>query len=470
MGSLSRWLDDRTGFRRFALRLLDGEAEPNGAWLRTTGFTCLVLVLVECVTGAALGVYYTPSPSSAYKDVVAIDHNAMGRFLRGLHHWTSAALILLAGFTVLRRFFGAEYRGRRDLVWIVSLIFANLVLLFQLTGHILPWDTNAAATAGVEAGIGGNVWVMGPYIRHFLLNGGAVGGATLVRWYGFHTIIIPALLVLLVGLPLLLHRLRGNPGQAEETLGHDDSGSRIQPSTFNHQPSTPYYPWHAAREMVVALLVFLALAVAATVVRTPLELEATGANLAGYQALSEWYVLPLHALTTIPPFTDVRWEPIATVVLPGIAMTLLVLLPFLDRRPSRTPPRPAVAVGILAICTIGALYAMIFVRERPLASEQLKRIAIAQGTLAPTVNLSHVARGKVLFASQGCDGCHAIGGKGGNSGPDLTHEGLAHTDLDWQVAHLVKPTAKVPGSTMPAYGNLKPDELKALGEYLLTLR
>ena len=32
-----------------------------------------------------------------------------------------------------------------------------------------------------------------------------------------------------------------------------------------------------------------------------------------------------------------------------------------------------------------------------------------------------VAAGKKIYMAQGCAGCHAIGGNGGNSGPDLTN-------------------------------------------------
>src|ERR1051325_6222658 len=153
---LGRWFDDRTGVIELLVRLFSGRVERHGAWLRTTGLACVVLVLVECITGPVLGLYYTPHPTQAYDDIVAINANPMGRFLRGLHHFSSAALILLIGVTIARMFFAHDYKRRHDFIWIIAIIFAQLALFFQLTGHILPWDTNAAATANVEAGFAGN--------------------------------------------------------------------------------------------------------------------------------------------------------------------------------------------------------------------------------------------------------------------------------------------------------------------------
>src|SRR5438876_9757555 len=82
------WLDDRTGFSGILRRLLEGRVERRGAWLRTTGVACLMLVAVEAVSGTILGLYYAPSPGEAYANILAIEANPLSRFPRGLHHWS----------------------------------------------------------------------------------------------------------------------------------------------------------------------------------------------------------------------------------------------------------------------------------------------------------------------------------------------------------------------------------------------
>lgn len=442
-------------------RLVDGRVELKGAWLKTTGLTCLVLVLVECVTGIVLSQFYTPSPAVAFKNVQAINADPVGRFVRGIHHWASAALILLALFSVIRMFFSAEYKKRYDLVWICTLIFLQLVLFFQLTGHILPWDTNATTTASVEAGFAGNVWVVGPLLKRAILGGSAVGSNTLIRWYSIHVIILPVALLLLGGIPLFAYRLRASRRQEEEADAPDSSASE------------EYYPNHMAREMLVGLVIFIVIAFLAFRRGAPLELEATAANLSGdYQSLAEWYVLPLHALTLLPPFDKAAIEPLGTVILPAVLILVLLILPFIDRNPSRKlKARPfALTMGLLTLVTTAGLYGYAFVKERKMAVKQAERIALMTGEKEPELNQQVVAVGKKLYDDQGCSGCHAIKGQGGNAGPPLTLEGRQRPEKDWQMEHLLKPDSKVPGSTMPAYAQLSKEQIAALAEYMVSLR
>jgi ubiquinol-cytochrome c reductase cytochrome b subunit len=461
--AVTTWLEERLGLRTLMSRLLSGQVDPRWAWLRTSGMICLVLVLVECVSGPILGLYYTPSPASAYKDIVALEQNPFGRFLRGLHHWSSAALILLALFTVARMFFGAEYKGRRDVVWIVALLFLQFVIFFQLTGHMLTWDTNAVATTSVEAGIANNVWVVGPTIKRFLLGGGTTGAATLTRWYGIHALLLPLVTLLVCGLPLLLHRLHSGEDGVAAT---DETDGVPAVRKLEH-----YYPNHMAREMFAALAVFCVITVMAWSTKTPLENEATADNLSGYTAMSEWYVLPVHAATLFPPFNQTAFEPIVTAVLPGILFTVLLLLPFIDRNPYRraSKRRFAVAAGTLTVVSTLGLYAYAYVKERPMI--EAARVKVGEsGAAQVVVDTKLVELGKQMYAKQNCNACHAIAGEGAKSGPDLTKAGVLHADRDWQIKHLVKPDSMVPGSTMPAYGHLKKDEIAAMAEYMISLR
>lgn len=79
-----------------------------------------------------------------------------------------------------------------------------------------------------------------------------------------------------------------------------------------------------------------------------------------------------------------------------------------------------------------------------------------------------IAQGKSLVMASGCAGCHKIGGKGGTTGPDLTHVGAKATAA--QIAAKIKnPKAKNPHSIMPA--STRPDkEIAAMAAYLASLK
>jgi mono/diheme cytochrome c family protein len=85
-----------------------------------------------------------------------------------------------------------------------------------------------------------------------------------------------------------------------------------------------------------------------------------------------------------------------------------------------------------------------------------------------------LVRGKNIFSTQGCLGCHKIRGTGGHIGPELTTQGtkipeaydftyLSETQniSHWLRAHFIKPDSISPGSVMPAF-NLAADSLDKL--------
>ena len=79
------------------------------------------------------------------------------------------------------------------------------------------------------------------------------------------------------------------------------------------------------------------------------------------------------------------------------------------------------------------------------------------------------AAGKALYAKQGCEACHKIGGKGGKIGPDLSKEGTKKRSTPWLVAFLKNPKSKNPKSTMPPVSG-SPKELADLAAYLQSLK
>lgn len=126
-----------------------------------------------------------------------------------------------------------------------------------------------------------------------------------------------------------------------------------------------------------------------------------------------------------------------------------------------------------------------------LPSEELDALVAYMKTLTPqyepaeepTVMIperfttDQVERGRALFTSQGCVGCHTIGKTGGPIGPNLTRAGTHGRTDEWQLQHLkdplsvyvIGPTDGIPWP-MPRFGHLSDEDLQALVAYLQSLR
>jgi mono/diheme cytochrome c family protein len=83
-----------------------------------------------------------------------------------------------------------------------------------------------------------------------------------------------------------------------------------------------------------------------------------------------------------------------------------------------------------------------------------------------------IAAGKKAYDAKGCGTCHAIGGKGGNAGPDLTATGAVPTHtVQWLSVQVANPKSHNPDSTMPAFAQTIPaKDLTAMSTYLASLK
>lgn len=102
------------------------------------------------------------------------------------------------------------------------------------------------------------------------------------------------------------------------------------------------------------------------------------------------------------------------------------------------------------------------------------------GQRAEALQNAETERGRSLFLSAGCGGCHTIRGTlaRGTIGPDLTHfggrmflgAGMMRNDAA-AIARWISSAQHIkPGNKMPSFGIFKPDDLTALASYLEGLK
>ena len=99
--------------------------------------------------------------------------------------------------------------------------------------------------------------------------------------------------------------------------------------------------------------------------------------------------------------------------------------------------------------------------------DELDNLATYLLTLGAPVQYS--AQAPVLFGTY-CSSCHAINGKGGTIGPDLTTVG-SRRSLSFLQSFITDPGAVVPGATMPAFkSTLTAAQIQDIAAYLYSLK
>ena len=130
------WLDERTGVKAIARKLLD-EPIPGGARLAYVfGSGLLFIFLLQAITGVSLALYYTPTAETAHTSVAYITKQvAGGAFLRSLHSYGSSAMIIVLGLHFLQTFLYGSFKGRRELLWLSGALLSFLILGMGFTGR-----------------------------------------------------------------------------------------------------------------------------------------------------------------------------------------------------------------------------------------------------------------------------------------------------------------------------------------------
>lgn len=416
------WLDDRTGYRSLRTHLLDEPLPKGTGWAFTTGSVLLFLVGVQFLTGMVLAMYYVPAPSLAYDSVRFISHDlAYGFVLRGLHFWGASFIVVAAVVHMLRVFLYGSYKAPREVTWLTGVLMLLLILGFALSGYLLPWDQKAYWATTVTINIARGTPLVGEYVADVMRGGSILGALTLGRWYAAHVFLLPASLLLFVVAHIALMRRHGISGPV-------DSGPLAKGGARPLAQGKPFYPYHAIKDTLVVSAVFALLITLAFVAPAHLDEIANPAD-ASYVPRPEWYFLGLFQLLKYFPGP---LEPVATMVIPGLAVGFLVALPFLDRGPDRRPfarARMPITLGMLAMGSAAVMLTVLGfsdTTERADPDDWSPRAIAGQD----------IAMGE----RSTCARCHFTGGPAA----ELAITRVTKDD-EWLLAHMADPVAIAPG-------------------------
>lgn len=221
MGKIVDWLEERIQIRAIKVALFDRKIPKGVNWAYTLGSASFFLLILQIVTGIFLAMNYSPSPDHAHASVQYIGQIPMGAVVRGFHKWGATAMVIIVTLHVLRVFFMGAYKYPRELTWIVGVFIWLLVMGFGFTGYLLPWDQKAYWATMVGANIAGQAPILGSAMGNIMRGGDTLGAVTLTRFYSLHVLLLPAIVVLLVGVHLFLVIRQGisNPPERNKNGG-----------------------------------------------------------------------------------------------------------------------------------------------------------------------------------------------------------------------------------------------------------
>ena len=450
------WLDDRGGFSDLMHPLTSHLVPPGSAWNYVWGSATMLCLIIQVVTGIALGFLYQPSVEVAYQSLLYIENEAfLGSFLRGLHNWGASGMVFLMGMHMIRVYINAAYKFPREMSWITGVLLMGITIVMAFTGQLLRWDNNGVWSAVVAAEQMGRIPFFGDYIAYFLLGGETINGETLNRFFAMHVFLFPALMFLVVSYHMFLVFKNGISEPPKIGFAVDPKTYRQWYDDMLVKIGVPFFPNAIWRDAVFGGLVFIVIVILAWFVGAPeltSEPDLTNVNA---NPKPDWYFTWIFALFALMPR---QIEDYVMFIGPLVIAVVFFAIPFLSNKGERSPlKRPwAVAGVILIIVTICSLW-FVGINEPwspRLDAEPLSKYTIPEAT-------AKEQKGTELFSTVGCLYCHKIGEYGGIRGPELTNVQNRLT-REQMIIRIVNGA-----ENMPAYGgSLSGEDLDAIVAFL----
>jgi ubiquinol-cytochrome c reductase cytochrome b subunit len=465
--TINDWLEDRTGIESAIKSFLYEDIPASAGWHQIIGSMAVFFFVIQVFTGGLLAFNYAPTPGEAYNSVKYIMTELTGGpLIRGLHHWGASMMLIIVVLHMIQVFIYGAYKKPREATWMVGVTLLLITLAFGLTGYLLPWDNRAYWGTVVTTQIASQAPIAGPYLLRLLGSQGSVGNVTFSRFYALHTVLLPPLTIILIGIHIYLVRKHGVAAAPGDTA-----------------PKRKFFPEQVFKDTVGVAVAFIILFVMAVVAKVPLERLADPTDTA-YIPRPEWYFLFL--FQTLKFFKG-PLETVGSVVLPGVAVLTLFLIPFIDRGPMIRLGKRTFAISFVILAAIAwtglTTAAVVTTPKNQESADDTETPATETPEAAPASAASATPSapalaawqrltpeelaGLGLFKKQGCMGCHPGTGQKG-IGPDLTKIPAEHRNVAWLVPHFKNPSQVVPGSAMPPV-DLSPADLNALALFVLTV-
>jgi ubiquinol-cytochrome c reductase cytochrome b subunit len=253
------WFENRfpTAFAEYRKHLSEYYAPKNFNVWYFFGSLALLVLVIQIVTGIFLVMHYKPDATLAFASVEYIMRDVpWGWLIRYMHSTGASAFFVMVYLHMYRGMIYGSYRKPRELVWIFGCLIFLCLMAEAFFGYLLPWGQMSYWGAQVIVNLFAAVPFIGPDLALLIRGDYVVSDATLNRFFSFHVIAIPLVLLGLVVAHLLaLHDVGSNNPDGIEIKATKDAAGR----PLDGIPFHPYYTVHDILGVSVFLLVFSAI-------------------------------------------------------------------------------------------------------------------------------------------------------------------------------------------------------------------
>lgn len=332
------WVDERFPLTsNVKAHLTEYYAPKNFNFWYFFGSLAMLVLVLQIVTGIFLTMHYKPDADLAFGSVEYIMRDVPWGWLIRYMHSTGASLFFVVIYLhMFRGLLYGSYRNPRELIWLFGVGIFLALMGEAFFGYLLPWGQMSYWGAQVITSLFGTVPFIGPDLAEWLRGDYLTSDATLNRFFAFHVIALPFVIVGLVAAHIIaLHEVGSNNPDGVEIKKFKDKATGIP------LDGIPFHPYYSVKDLVgvvVFLIVFAAIIFFAPEMGgyfleannfVPADPLVTPAHIA-----PTWYFTPYYSiLRAVPPIGISQFPGVAAM---GLSVMAFVFLPWLDRSPVKS--------------------------------------------------------------------------------------------------------------------------------------
>ncbi|MGB7542187.1 MAG: cytochrome bc complex cytochrome b subunit [Burkholderiales bacterium] len=363
LNGLLTWIDQRYPLMStWKEHLAEYYAPKNFNFWYYFGSLALFVLVIQIVSGIFLTMNYKPDASQAFASVEYIMRDVpWGWWIRYMHSTGASAFFICVYLHMFRAMLYGSYRQPRELLWIFGVFIYLCLMAEAFFGYLLPWGQMSYWGAQVIVNLFSAVPVIGEDLSIWIRGDYVISDATLNRFFAFHVIAVPLVLLGLVAAHLLaLHEVGSNNPDGIEIKKHKD------PKTGIPLDGIPFHPYYTVKDtfgvavflVVFCLVVFFAPEMGGYFLEANNFIPADPLKTPQHIA-PVWYFTPYYSiLRAVPPMFNSQFPGVLAM---GIATLILFFLPWLDRSPVKSIRyrgplyKSALAIFVVAFLVLGYL-------------------------------------------------------------------------------------------------------------------